>query len=334
MKKVQSGLGIASLVIGIISLLISCTGLGVIGIIGLILSIIGFAQKDRAKGMCIAGIITSSLAFLLSLFMIMSGISLFSDNSGNEMEKSKNDENSRDISENEEYLEESDIGKIYSDADLYKGKFVKIIARVFDVEKDEENIYLQAFQDVENSDRNTLVMYSDAELNVLEDDYVEIDGEILGKSEGENAFGGIVSAPMINAKSVKKLSYIDAVVPTIKEIEIGEMQESNGYKMTLEKVEFAEKQTRFYLKFKNEGNAQFSLNCYSSKVKQGDKQFEVETDYNADYEELKDEVMTGVETSGILTFGEMNPNEQLNIYIDGYDNENYENISFEFKVPN
>ena len=222
MKKQQSVLGVASMVIGIISLLISCTGLGVIGVIGLILSIIGFTQKERAKGMCIAGIITSSLAFLLSLFMIMSGISWLSDDSNSEMGKGVDSENSGNIVESEEYLKESDIEKIYSDADLYKGKFVKIIAKVFDVEKDEENIYLQAFQDMENSDRNTLVMYGDAEIDISEDDYVEIDGEILGKSEGENTFGGIVSAPTINAKYVKKLSYIDAVVPTIKEIKIGE----------------------------------------------------------------------------------------------------------------
>lgn len=50
------------------------------------------------------------------------------------------------------------------------------------------------------------------------DDYVSIDGVITGTFEGENIMGGTITCPMIHADTVEKLSYIDAVVPTISEI--------------------------------------------------------------------------------------------------------------------
>lgn len=68
--KEQSKLGLASMIIGIVSLLISCTGLGIIGILGVIFSIIVLSQKDKAKGMAIAGLITSVIAVLFSVFII------------------------------------------------------------------------------------------------------------------------------------------------------------------------------------------------------------------------------------------------------------------------
>lgn len=70
----QSGLGIASLVLGIIGLCLSCVVIGVVPCaIGLILAIIGLAQKDRGHGTAIAGLVCSVIGigiFLLEVFVI------------------------------------------------------------------------------------------------------------------------------------------------------------------------------------------------------------------------------------------------------------------------
>lgn len=76
MEKKSNGLGIASMVIGIIALLLSCCYGGFLGIIGLILGIIVVTKQDTEKGTAIAGIITSSVAIIISIVMLIAGVSL------------------------------------------------------------------------------------------------------------------------------------------------------------------------------------------------------------------------------------------------------------------
>lgn len=72
----QSGLGIAGMVIGIISILLSCIIVGgFLGIIGLILSICGVAAKNRKIGTAIAGTVLNSLAIFIMIFMLVFSIS-------------------------------------------------------------------------------------------------------------------------------------------------------------------------------------------------------------------------------------------------------------------
>lgn len=68
-----SGFAIASMVLGILSLVGACCyGLGVIlAIIGLILGIISLKQQRPGKGMAIAGVITSGLGILCGIFWIL-----------------------------------------------------------------------------------------------------------------------------------------------------------------------------------------------------------------------------------------------------------------------
>lgn len=73
-QKKQSGLGIASLVLGIIGLLLSCVVIGVVPCaIGLIFAIVGLTQRDRGHGTAIAGLVCSIIGiaiFLLGIFVI------------------------------------------------------------------------------------------------------------------------------------------------------------------------------------------------------------------------------------------------------------------------
>ena len=71
-QKRQSGIGIASLILGIIGMLLSCIAIGIVPCaIGLILAIIGITQKDKAHGTSIAGLVCSTIGigiFLLGIF--------------------------------------------------------------------------------------------------------------------------------------------------------------------------------------------------------------------------------------------------------------------------
>lgn len=91
----QSGIGIASMVIGIISLVFSCFGVGFLGALGFIFAIAAFMQRDRGKRTAIAGLTTSVMAFLISFFVVAVGMSMFSYD-GENNKKSIVDENKKE----------------------------------------------------------------------------------------------------------------------------------------------------------------------------------------------------------------------------------------------
>ena len=63
-EKKQNGLGIAGMILGIVAVVTSCFVLGgLFGTIGLILSIIALTNKNKKKGMAIAGIILNIIGF-------------------------------------------------------------------------------------------------------------------------------------------------------------------------------------------------------------------------------------------------------------------------------
>lgn len=68
----QSGFGVASLILGIIGMLLSCVAIGIVPcVIGLILAIIGIAQKDRGHGTAIGGLVCSVIGIGIFLFMVL-----------------------------------------------------------------------------------------------------------------------------------------------------------------------------------------------------------------------------------------------------------------------
>lgn len=68
----QSGLGIASLILGIVGMLFSCVAIGIVPcIIGIILGIIGIVQKNRKHGTAIGGVICSSVGIAIFLIVLL-----------------------------------------------------------------------------------------------------------------------------------------------------------------------------------------------------------------------------------------------------------------------
>ena len=70
-KEKKSGCAIASLVLGIISLVTLCTTGSVLGLAGIILAIIALAvRKEPKRGMAIGGLITSIIGFVVGVILI------------------------------------------------------------------------------------------------------------------------------------------------------------------------------------------------------------------------------------------------------------------------
>jgi hypothetical protein len=232
-------------------------------------------------------------------------------------------------SEEKVYLEESEIGAFFSNPKDFKGKYIKLDGRIFMApEKGDGKIALQAQHDPDTSSYNFIVYTEDESLSFKTGDYIVADGEILGELKGENLFGGKVTAPVIQADSIEIQSYMDAVVPTIAEYTLNDLSFSqNGVTLKMDKVEYAEKETRVYATITNESEDKFRLDTYGIKLVQNGQQIEQDTStgsaYEGNYPELPSEVLPGATSSGILVFPSMDYSTGFQLYAEG-SSENWE----------
>lgn len=216
------------------------------------------------------------------------------------------------------YIEGNELEQAYSDPNSYKGKKAKISGKVFGSMEEQNGVaYFQMWHDAENSQDNTIVIAPSNGLKIKEGDYVIVDGVITGTFEGQNAFGGSVSAVSIEATNVEKSDYITVVSPTLKTYKVGSSINQHGYVVTVKKIEFAENETRVYLTVKNNGSSEFDLYTYNAKAVQNGKQYEYRDNYDADYEKVQSDIMTGIKSEGIVTFPAMDSGEDVRLVFEG-----------------
>lgn len=106
MKENTNALAIASLVLGIISLLFSCCLGGFIGIVGVVLSILAI-KANQKKAFAITGLITSILSIFITMVVII--IFILTPTDSENTDSSKTTENSEQISKNTESNNEVDV---------------------------------------------------------------------------------------------------------------------------------------------------------------------------------------------------------------------------------
>ncbi len=218
MEKQKYGFGIASLVLGLVSLVSCCTMISIVpAIIGLILGIIALNTKNHNKSLSTAGVVLSSIACLLSIIMIM--FTFFTDDSdsdsNSESESAIESENhmelqedteSVEVSEDEEDEDETEYKQVTADEliDLvgenplkaektYNYSYLEITGRVDVIDSDGEYISLGRVDGEFSLDNITCYVTDDSQLDqIVEmsmDDIVVIRVQItdIGEIIGYNA---------------------------------------------------------------------------------------------------------------------------------------------------
>lgn len=239
-----------------------------------------------------------------------------------------------DSNESKGFISGSDLYAAFTDINAYKGYDTAFYGKAFSIEYDGSDTYIQVWQDYENYNNNVIVIYS-GKPDIKEDDYVYVEGRILGEYEGENLLGGKVIAMQLKATTIRKASYIEAVVPTRLSVDINKTVTQKNYSISVEKVEFADTETRIYVKAANNGKSTFNIHTYSAKVKQGKKQYEQESNYFADYKSLSGELLQDTEDDGIFVFPALS-HEDFTLIIGGYSddwNEDIKDFTFKIEIP-
>lgn len=227
------------------------------------------------------------------------------------------------------YIEETEISDLFSNPEDYKGKYVKLSGKIFNnPDSDKGTMAYQVWHDIQNSDKDFLFFTDNATESYSIDDYIVVDGKITGTFKGENAFGGSVECPTIEAVSIEKQSYMDAVVPTISEITPqNAVSEQSGISLKVDKLEFAEKETRVYLTVTNSSADKFYIWNYDIKLLQNGQQIEQDmasfSSYEGNYAELSSDILPNASSSGVLVFPPTDNSTNFQIYAEGH-SDNYE----------
>ena len=206
--------------------------------------------------------------------------------------------------------------KLHTSPDEYTGRGVEFFGKIFVTpESDEDGTYLQVFAD-NDLDRNTIIWVQDPNLDVEEGDIIRVEGTVMDQFEGENTFGGSITAPLIAATDIEKTDYMTAFAPAIETIEVNEEIEQHDVNLTVEKIEIAEQETRVYVKIENNSSDEFSFYSFNQRAVIENTQLDTEDNWESNYPEIQSNILPGIETSGILLFPKFE-GESVRLHLEG-----------------
>ena len=231
-------------------------------------------------------------------------------------------------------IDTSLVPRVYQSPDDYLFCCIEVSGRVYNVV--DKNTF-QMYEDVEaiGGNNNTVVHYDSTDYIVKEGDYVRVKAIVCGEVQYQNILGNTLTALELNAKEVQETTYIEAAYPTIRSIAFQEIQVQNGYKITIEKIEFAEKETRVYFSVENGGKSKISIYSWDIEAEQDNRQYEAQTRFETDYPNLPDGIRVGNIAEGIISFPPLAQSDfKVYIKISSEDwTEQIEEMAFSLSVP-
>lgn len=315
-------LGVAGLIIG--SFMVGDIGLAaMIGASSALLSGVGFLLPEK-QSVKMSKKLKYSLAALSLIIMLLFVIGIV-------MSDESSQPKSKDV-----LLTTEQFDQLYVNAKQFEGYQVDFYGRVF--QSPEKTDKFQSFQLYARNDdsKNTIVRLDETILDIQKGDILHIVGEVQELFQGKNAFGATLKIPVIRAKNVEKSDYATAFAPSIKTLEVNQIQNQNGYIMAISKVELAEQETRVYLKISNESADTIDFHTYSSVLIQEGKQYERTSNTYADYPEISsDNIRPGVTTEGVIVFQAVNiEGDNFHATFEGSsDNWEVRTEPFTFEIP-
>ncbi|MDQ3520819.1 MAG: zinc ribbon domain-containing protein [Gemmatimonadota bacterium] len=198
--------------------------------------------------------------------------------------------------------------------DEHVGKEVDVIGQLLDnPESSGDEVAFQMWADPNKVEYSTIVHADRSSLNLRTDNYVHVRGEVLGSMEGENAFGGEVSAVEVDAYEVERVEGVDAIDPTQETLEVGQTQSGERLSITLEKLDFGVKHARAHVTARNEGEKTAKLDLDRSKIVQGGDRLGQKDPYDYSVTKPKSGLLTGEQTEGTVIFGRPDPSEPFQV---------------------
>lgn len=240
---------------------------------------------------------------------------------------------SQSTSSNNGILTNSGFTTVQNDPDTYVDQWAKLTGFFTQdpLVQDGSNWVVFDYSQGGSSDPNKEVWftYNDPSLNVKSDDCAIAEGHIKGKSKMQYSFTGAShDAPWISLEKITKISCLEAKYPPTKTINVGQSQTQGSMKVTIDKVEISDYNTRIYGKVENLGNSD-GINFYGGTIVQGQKQYDSTfgpygiTEKSLNY---ATNIQSGVVYEGVLFF-EPIVNQPFQLMLKGYDSGTLQTIN-------
>lgn len=320
MKKQTSGFSVAGLVLSIFAIFLICLHPmnGVIfGVASLILCLIGKSKTQNAKGITKVGLIISAIAIIFGLLASTTG--------------SKNSENTNDNSQTsqseKEYVTDS-VDIVSSDPNHYKGKYITFNGcNVNEVQEDSDAIYYQIYTDLDNTNSVIVEVPKNVSSEKITSDYVTVDGKIKGNKYGKTIVGVSKNWAYIIADSITPSDYINTFGKADTTWNCSDkIISQHDVSVQVTQVDFNSTETRVYVTVTNNSSNKFNIYDYNAKIVQNGQQYDATYNYNADYEKLSSDILSGASTSGIIVFPPLSASD-MQLQIEGSSDD--WNIDFE-----
>jgi hypothetical protein len=229
---------------------------------------------------------------------------------------------------------DANFADFHLNPDNYIDSDVSITGKIFNLIPSSGNTGSIQIHQGGDSSRNTIISYEVSQQvgPFSTDDCVRVVGTSRGSYQYTNAFGGEISAPLIDASSINKIECAEVISPAQKLINVEQSQTKSGIKVTLHKLEFSDKNTRAYLTIENNNkNTEISFYDFNSKAIQGNRQFETTTDYDVDYPKIQSDIPAGIVEDGVILFEPLSV-DKGNMKLQFETSKNYQDVNFVFNI--
>ena len=95
-----------------------------------------------------------------------------------------------------------------------------------------------------------------------------------------------------------------------------------GFSITLQMIEFGEKDTRAYVSAYNGTDNVASFYDFDAKIIQGTRQLDADTPFDYDVKEVQEDLSPGVRTDGVMVFGKADPSQPMQVHFE-WSSDNY-----------
>lgn len=211
----------------------------------------------------------------------------------------------------------ADWPMVWSDPDAYKGDTVKLVGRVFYVQRYENVVELHVWMDPKNSALHTAVGFRDPTFQVAEDNYVQLTGTVDRKLEGEDGAGAIPAVWADTLKVVDASAVVSPEYPTYGTV----TSTLGGVRIVVRKIEAAPDETRVYVTVNNRSADNVTVVSAGGELVANGRSIKQDVIKNAFAP--NSEMAPHSKTSGVIHFEEIPTDAALRLTLTGLsDNKN------------
>lgn len=177
------------------------------------------------------------------------------------------------------------------DYEAAAGKSVDLTGVVYmgSVGSDETHVYYSVYLDLDMS-KEVVIKVPKGSPALSDDEFIKTSGFFIDKVDADKIDDGFITFKellVLEVETVEVSDYQTIFAPAIESFDLNLTQKQNGFEVTIDKIEFAEQETRLYVTANNGTDSKVSIYSFDFVIVANNKNHEeARGNYLAQYPEL------------------------------------------------